>query len=105
MAADCERQLRTINGKSDLRKALNKLGSIPSSKTLGRKWGSFPKLASIITWPFSVSFHKCSPCRQFEVSWNPQKEDDVLSDQELLRKVPLFEAGMTSDRECPGFQF
>ena len=37
VAADGEHELPTINGESDLKKALNKLGSIPSSTTLARK--------------------------------------------------------------------
>ncbi|XP_071933911.1 FLUCTUATING-LIGHT-ACCLIMATION protein 1, chloroplastic-like [Coffea arabica] len=57
VAADGEHELPTINGESDLKKALNKLGSIPSSTTLA-----------------------------VQVLWTPQKEDDVLSEQELLEK-------------------
>lgn len=62
VAADGEHELPTINGESDLKKALNKLGSIPSSRTLA-----------------------------VQVLWTPQKEDDVLSEQELLEKYFLLQ--------------
>ncbi|CDP08560.1 unnamed protein product [Coffea canephora] len=61
VAADGVHKLPTINSSSDLKEALQKLASIPSSKTLA-----------------------------VEVLWTPQNEDDALSERELLQDYPLL---------------
>ncbi|KAL1313103.1 hypothetical protein HN51_039671 [Arachis hypogaea] len=60
-AAEGEHKLPTINGGKDLKEALQKLGSIPSSKLLA-----------------------------VEVLWTPQNENDTLSERELLEDYPLL---------------
>eukprot|EP00262_Sarcandra_glabra_P012074 TRINITY_DN302_c0_g1_i1.p1 TRINITY_DN302_c0_g1~~TRINITY_DN302_c0_g1_i1.p1 ORF type:complete len:402 (-),score=50.31 TRINITY_DN302_c0_g1_i1:342-1547(-) len=61
VAAEGIHKLPLINGSSDLKEALQKLGSIPSSKTLA-----------------------------VEVLWTPQNENDTLSERELLQDYPLL---------------
>lgn len=61
VAAEGMHKLPTINSSSDLKVALQKLASIPSSKTLA-----------------------------VEVLWTPQNEDDALSERELLQDYPLL---------------
>ncbi|MED6151651.1 hypothetical protein PIB30_084502 [Stylosanthes scabra] len=61
VAAEGEHKLPTINGGKDLKEALQKLGSIPSSKLLA-----------------------------VEVLWTPQNENDTLSERELLEDYPLL---------------
>lgn len=61
VAAEGVHKLPTINGNSELKEALQKLASIPSSKTLA-----------------------------VEVLWTPQNEDDALSERELLEDYPLL---------------
>ncbi|XP_027159634.1 uncharacterized protein LOC113761031 [Coffea eugenioides] len=61
VAAEGVHKLPTINSSSDLKEALQKLASIPSSKTLA-----------------------------VEVLWTPQNEDDALSERELLQDYPLL---------------
>ncbi|XP_027349783.1 uncharacterized protein LOC113861272 [Abrus precatorius] len=60
-AAEGEHKLPSINGSRDLKEALQKLGSIPSSKLLA-----------------------------VEVLWTPQNENDTLSERELLEDYPLL---------------
>ncbi|KAH7665690.1 hypothetical protein IHE45_13G048900 [Dioscorea alata] len=61
VAAEGVHKLPIINSSSDLKEALQKLGSISSSKTLA-----------------------------VEVLWTPQNENDTLSEQELLEDYPLL---------------
>ncbi|CAL9063074.1 unnamed protein product [Musa banksii] len=61
VAAEGVYKLPVINGSGDLKEALQKLGSIPSSKTLA-----------------------------VEVLWTPQNENDTLSERELLEDYPLL---------------
>ncbi|KAK3004630.1 hypothetical protein RJ639_019117 [Escallonia herrerae] len=61
VAAEGVNKLPAINGSGDLKAALQKLGSIPSSKTLA-----------------------------VEVLWTPQNESDTLSERELLEDYPLL---------------
>ncbi|KAK4776386.1 hypothetical protein SAY86_005074 [Trapa natans] len=61
VAAEGAHKLPTINGSGDLKEALQRLGSIPSSKILA-----------------------------VEVLWTPQNEDDTLSERELLEDYPLL---------------
>lgn len=61
VAAEGVHKLPTINSSSELKEALQKLASIPSSKTLA-----------------------------VEVLWTPQNEDDALSERELLQDYPLL---------------
>ncbi|THU62202.1 hypothetical protein C4D60_Mb01t02630 [Musa balbisiana] len=61
VAAEGVYRLPVINGSGDLKEALQKLGSIPSSKTLA-----------------------------VEVLWTPQDENDSLSERELLEDYPLL---------------
>ncbi|KAI5424147.1 uncharacterized protein LOC127132281 [Lathyrus oleraceus] len=60
-AAEGEHKLPSINGSGNLKEALQKLGSIPSSKLLA-----------------------------VEVLWTPQNENDTLSERELLEDYPLL---------------
>ncbi|RWW07501.1 hypothetical protein GW17_00029119 [Ensete ventricosum] len=61
VAAEGGYKLPVINGSGELKEALQKLGSIPSSKTLA-----------------------------VEVLWTPQDENDTLSERELLEDYPLL---------------
>ncbi|OAY42141.1 uncharacterized protein LOC110622023 [Manihot esculenta] len=61
VAAEGVHKLPTINGSGDLKEALQKLGSIPSSKILA-----------------------------VEVLWTPQNENDTLTERELLEDYPLL---------------
>lgn len=61
VAAEGVHKLPTINGSGNLKEALQKLGSIPSSKILA-----------------------------VEVLWTPQNENDTLSERELLEDYPLL---------------
>ncbi|XP_021773106.1 uncharacterized protein LOC110737053 [Chenopodium quinoa] len=61
VAAEGVVKMPTINGSLDLKEALQKLGSIPSSKTMA-----------------------------VEVLWTPQNENDTLSERELLEDYPLL---------------
>ncbi|WJX79875.1 hypothetical protein P8452_62952 [Trifolium repens] len=56
-----EFKIPSINGSGNLKKALQKLGSIPSSKLLA-----------------------------VEVSWTPQNENDTPSEREFLQDYPLL---------------
>ncbi|KAH1071653.1 hypothetical protein GLYMA_03G245400v4 [Glycine max] len=60
-AAEGDHKLPSINGSGDLKQALQKLGSIPSSRLLA-----------------------------VEVLWTPQNENDTLSERELLEDYPLL---------------
>lgn len=61
VAAEGVHKLPVINSSADLKEALQKLGAIPSSKTLA-----------------------------VEVLWTPQNENDTLSERELLEDYPLL---------------
>ncbi|XP_042518271.1 uncharacterized protein LOC122092043 [Macadamia integrifolia] len=61
VAAEGVHKLPAINGSADLKEALQKLGSIPASRTLA-----------------------------VEVLWTPQNEIDTLSERELLEDYPLL---------------
>ncbi|KAJ7978081.1 Myelin-associated oligodendrocyte basic protein [Quillaja saponaria] len=61
VAAEGVHKVPAINGSGDLKEALQKLGSIPSSKLLA-----------------------------VEVLWTPQNENDTLSERELLEDYPLL---------------
>lgn len=61
VAAEGVHKLPVINSSTDLKEALQKLGAIPSSKTLA-----------------------------VEVLWTPQNENDTLSERELLEDYPLL---------------
>ncbi|CAM8932112.1 unnamed protein product [Rhodiola kirilowii] len=61
VAAEGVHKLPSINGSKDLKEALQKLASIPASKTLA-----------------------------VEVLWTPQNENDMLSERELLEDYPLL---------------
>ncbi|KAF2287892.1 hypothetical protein GH714_003108 [Hevea brasiliensis] len=61
VAAEGAHKLPTINGSGDLKEALQKLGSIPTSKILA-----------------------------VEVLWTPQNENDTLTEPELLEDYPLL---------------
>ncbi|URD76099.1 hypothetical protein MUK42_26012 [Musa troglodytarum] len=61
VAAEGVYRLPVINGSGDLKEALQKLGSIPCSKTLA-----------------------------VEVLWTPQDENDTLSERELLEDYPFL---------------
>ncbi|KAK4749553.1 hypothetical protein SAY87_027002 [Trapa incisa] len=61
VAAEGVHKLPTINGSGDLKEALQRLGSVPSSKILA-----------------------------VEVLWTPQNENDTLSERELLEDYPLL---------------
>ncbi|ESR46284.1 hypothetical protein CICLE_v10001390mg [Citrus x clementina] len=61
VAAEGVHKLPSINGSEDLKEALQKLASIPSSKIMA-----------------------------VEVLWTPQNENDTLSERELLEDYPLL---------------
>ncbi|KAL7083903.1 hypothetical protein ACP275_14G190700 [Erythranthe tilingii] len=61
VAAGGAHKLPSINNSKDLKEALQKLASIPSSRTMA-----------------------------VEVLWTPQNEDDTLSERELLEDYPLL---------------
>ncbi|KAJ7973453.1 Myelin-associated oligodendrocyte basic protein [Quillaja saponaria] len=61
VAAEGVQKVPAINGSGDLKEALQKVGSIPSSKLLA-----------------------------VEVLWTPQNENDTLSERELLEDYPLL---------------
>ncbi|MCD7456368.1 hypothetical protein HAX54_031448 [Datura stramonium] len=61
VAAEGAYKLPTINGSGDLKEALQKIASIPSSRTLA-----------------------------VEILWTPQNENDTLSERELLEDYPLL---------------
>ncbi|GMP60771.1 hypothetical protein CsSME_00023497 [Camellia sinensis var. sinensis] len=61
VAAEGVHKLPAINGSADLKEALQKLASIPASRTLA-----------------------------VEVLWTPQNENDTLSERELLEDYPLL---------------
>ncbi|KAL6527998.1 hypothetical protein OROHE_014948 [Orobanche hederae] len=61
VAAEGEHKLPFTNNRNDLKETLQKLASIPSSRTLA-----------------------------VEVLWTPQNEDDTLSERELLEDYPLL---------------
>lgn len=61
VAAEGLHKLPAINGSGDLKEALQKIGSIPSSRLLA-----------------------------VEVLWTPQNENDTLSERELLEDYPLL---------------
>lgn len=61
VAAEGDHKLPPINNSKDLKDALQKLASIPSSRTMA-----------------------------VEVLWTPQNEDDTLSERELLEDYPLL---------------
>ncbi|CAK9138051.1 unnamed protein product [Ilex paraguariensis] len=61
VAAEGIHKLPTINSSRDLKEALQKIGSIPSNRTLA-----------------------------VEVLWTPQNENDTLSERELLEDYPLL---------------
>ncbi|OVA05455.1 Protein of unknown function DUF1517 [Macleaya cordata] len=61
VAAEGVHKLPAINGSADLKDALQKLGSIPASKTMA-----------------------------VEVLWTPQNENDTLTERELLEDYPLL---------------
>ncbi|KAK4424689.1 hypothetical protein Salat_1662500 [Sesamum alatum] len=61
VAAEGTHKLPSINNSKDLKEALQKLASIPSSRTMA-----------------------------VEVLWTPQNEDDTLSERELLEDYPLL---------------
>ncbi|KAE8729111.1 Myelin-associated oligodendrocyte basic protein isoform 2 [Hibiscus syriacus] len=61
VAAEGVHKFPAINGSGDLKEALQKLASIPSSKIMA-----------------------------VEVLWTPQNEDDTLSERELLEDYPLL---------------
>ncbi|KAL5712635.1 FLUCTUATING-LIGHT-ACCLIMATION protein 1 [Ranunculus cassubicifolius] len=61
VAAEGVNKLPAINSSADLKEALQKLASIPSSKTMA-----------------------------VEVLWTPQNENDTLSERELLEDYPLL---------------
>lgn len=61
VAAEGEYKLPQVNGNSDLKAALRKLGSIPADSI-----------------------------QAVEVLWTPQDENDTLSERELLRDYPLL---------------
>ncbi|KAH7527266.1 hypothetical protein ACOSP7_014854 [Xanthoceras sorbifolium] len=61
VAAEGVHKLPSINGSGELKEALQKLGSIPSSKIMA-----------------------------VEVLWTPQNENDTLSERELLEDYPLL---------------
>jgi len=87
VAAEGVHKLPTINGSGDLKEALQKLGSIPSSKILvSMKF--FPKSELV-----GVKY-LCLISRVFmqavEVLWTPQNENDTLSERELLEDYPLL---------------
>lgn len=86
VAAEGVYKLPVINSSSDLKAALQKLGSIPSSKTL--VYCPFLKHSRL----FKVKeFCFCTICFQaVEVLWTPQNENDTLSERELLEDYPLL---------------
>ncbi|KAM5561514.1 hypothetical protein ABKV19_022223 [Rosa sericea] len=61
VAIEGRHKLPTINGSADLKEALKSLGSIPSKNILAA-----------------------------EVLWTPQKENDTLSEEELIEDYPLL---------------
>ncbi|CAH9113414.1 unnamed protein product [Cuscuta epithymum] len=61
VAAKGSYKLPSVNGSGDLKEALHKIASIPSSRTLA-----------------------------VEVLWTPQNENDTLSERELLEDYPLL---------------
>lgn len=61
VAAEGAYKLPTINGSGDLKEALQKIASIPSSRTLA-----------------------------VEILWTPQNENDTLSERQLLEDYPLL---------------
>ncbi|XP_042046178.1 uncharacterized protein LOC121792339 [Salvia splendens] len=61
VAAEGDHKLPSINNSKDLKEALQKLASIPSSRTMA-----------------------------VEVLWTPQNDDDTLSERELLEDYPLL---------------
>ena len=87
VAAEGVHKLPTINGSGDLKEALQKLGSIPSSKILV-SMKIFPKSDLV-----GVKY-LCLISRVFmqavEVLWTPQNENDTLSERELLEDYPLL---------------
>lgn len=87
MAAEGVQKLPTINGSGDLKEALQKLGSIPSSKILV-SMKIFPKSELVgvkYLCPTSLVFMQA-----VEVLWTPQNENDTLSERELLEDYPLL---------------
>ncbi|RHN40981.1 hypothetical protein MtrunA17_Chr8g0361031 [Medicago truncatula] len=75
-AAEGEHKLPSINGSGNLKEALQKLGSIPSSKLLVR--------SVIVPSHFQMLL-------AVEVLWTPQDENDTLSERELLEDYPLLQ--------------
>ncbi|KAI3979749.1 hypothetical protein MKX01_013844 [Papaver californicum] len=61
VAAEGVHKLPAVNGSANLKEALQKLGSIPTSKIMA-----------------------------FEVLWTPQNENDTLTEHELLEDYPLL---------------
>lgn len=79
-------KLPPINGSGDLKEALQKLASIPSSKIL--VWiVLFPNydVLGLLIPDISLII-----IQAVEVLWTPQNENDTLSERELLEDYPLL---------------
>lgn len=89
MAAEGLHKLPPINGSRDLKEALQKLASIPTSKILVRI-GIFlyHDLSRLLILLLRSLFF--SVIQAVEVLWTPQNENDTLSERELLEDYPLL---------------
>ncbi|KAK8962603.1 hypothetical protein KSP40_PGU018690 [Platanthera guangdongensis] len=95
VAAEGVHKLPVINSSADLKAALQKLGSIPASKTM--LTSSNPTFSS---FPYNRRIHLVVPshtsrCHRIsmiavEVLWTPQNENDTLTERELLEDYPLL---------------
>jgi uncharacterized membrane protein len=89
VAAEGEHKLPSINGSENLKEALQKLGSILSSKLLVRSVivpSHFQML--LVLFFFTRFFYNY--LQAVEVLWTPQNENDTLSELELLEYYPLL---------------
>lgn len=98
MAAEGVHKLPLINGGRELKEALQKLGSIPSSKILVRSilspiFASYLQLYSVSALETRTSWSNnlfSYSMQAVEVLWTPQNENDTLSERELLEDYPLL---------------
>ncbi|RWW52228.1 hypothetical protein BHE74_00041366 [Ensete ventricosum] len=93
VAAEGGYKLPVINGSGELKEALQKLGSIPSSKTLVLRSIHDIFLIIVMKKPLiSHHYHNFDLCcmQAVEVLWTPQDENDTLSERELLEDYPLL---------------
>lgn len=91
VAAEGVHKLPVINSSADLKEALQKLGSIPSNKTLVLKISINVLLMVLLKDAAIPNDSQLFICLQaVEVLWTPQNENDTLSQRELLEDYPLL---------------